>query len=43
MMAVDLVVEYVLIREKVQDLNRERVDEVMDKVLWDDWGLMASE
>jgi hypothetical protein len=43
MMAVDLVAEYVLMRKEVQDLNRERVDEVMDKVLWDGLGLMASE
>jgi hypothetical protein len=43
MMAVDLVAEYVLGRKSVQDLNREKVDEVMDKVLWDGLGLMASE
>jgi hypothetical protein len=36
MMAVDLVAEYVWIREEVQDLNRERMVEVMEKVLWDD-------
>lgn len=44
MMAVDVVAEYVYLRGgEVQDLNRSKVMKVMDKVLCDECGKMASE